>query len=45
VPPLGLSSWGAVGRSVLPHFFVYATAAPRSAAVSPEVFEALHLLA
>jgi len=37
VRPFDSPPWGAVGRSVLPHFFVYATAAPLAARVSSEV--------
>jgi len=42
---LRVSSWGAAGRSVLPHFFTYAIVAPLAAPVSLEVPRTLHLLA
>ena len=40
---LRVSSWGAAGRSVLPHFFTYAIVAPLAAPVSLEVPRTLHL--
>jgi hypothetical protein len=43
--PWDVSSWGRSGGSVLPHFFMYASAVPLVAPVSFEVSGPLRILA